>query len=144
MKYAYWKTKNTYFIRSVLKHPEVQPYMLPEVAELPAVSLKALFDKNLTIYSIFMEDKVAGIAVFQKKDKRSTVDVAFLPGYRGKYALRASKRILSEYQNEHNLVTIEGKIRKANKRSLFFARMCGFKLINSDDNHYHVELNGNG
>lgn len=144
MRYVFWKTKNAHFIRSVLGHPEVKPYMIPELNELPAVSLKKLFDKKLTIYAIFMEDKIAGLAVFNKEGKVSTVDVAFLPEYRGRTALKASKNILKEYQSEHNLVTITGKIRKINKRSLCFARMCGFKLKNSDDSHYHVELNGNG
>lgn len=120
-------------------HPDVKPYLfdIPVRDDAPP-NLEAFNDGKLIIYEMRINEELCGIVSFEKHDDVALVDVAFLPSYRGKDALKFATPLLSNYSDTQNVRGLYAKIRLSNKRSLVFCKWCGFSVYRKDDKFYYV------
>lgn len=120
-------------------HADVAPYLFDrDITGNEKVNFSQLYNENLTIYQLRYKGNLAGIALFEKHDDIAFIDVAFLPGYRGKIALKFASPVLSTYCKTHKIYYLYAKVRKSNKRSLIFCKWCGFSIYRHDENYFYM------
>lgn len=139
MKYLIYQSKNQLQMKKVITHPEIFKYIIDVVPDGTInFKLNALLHKDLTVYMMRVDHELAGIALFNKKNNISIIDFGFIPKFRGKHAKNLAKLVLDEYNLHNKDISVEGKIRPHNKRSLMFALWMGFEIVSKSDDYYYV------
>ncbi len=144
-EYSFYETRNRNTIVKVISDSDIKDFMFPvKVEELYGIKISEVFNKNLTVYAIRVGIKLAGLAFFTKNGDSSTVDQAVLPEFRGKDALELGKKVILDYVLKNKVYELNGKIRKSNKRAIYFCKWLKFFIYNQDKDYFYVRRYFNG
>lgn len=139
MTHAFWETTHAHAIRKVVMHPDVKPFLfLEDVNSYASINLQELKNKSITVYQLRVDNKLAGIVFFKAVGRSANIDAAFLPEFRGKNAKKFANELFNSYIQKTKIKFFTAKIRVTNKRSLVFARWCGFKVDCKDSDYVYV------
>lgn len=140
MNYLYYLTTSPGIVRKIVGHKDVAPYLSDIGDELaPLINYKKLDDPLIKIYCMRFNSNLVGLLAFVENDTGVWVDVAILPGYRGVHAKTLANMVLEDYIRTYKPVKIMGKIKVNNKRSLRFARWCGFNIERQEQKYIYVQ-----
>jgi len=134
------ETRDFYTLKNIIHHPAIK-YGLLEGKENINDDLN--LDNDDIIYYLFRcEGNICGFCAFLDVDDNCYwCDVAILPDYRGKIGILAGKLAIEVFNKNKGFEKLITRVKKENRRSLFYAFMCGFRKICSNNDFYYLEVN---
>ena len=134
-----YKTEDENFIRKMVMHPEIKPFMFPfDVPVNAPFNMKKIFDKEIIVYAIVESQMPIGIGVVSIKDSDIWIDIAFIPEVRGKKAVIFATETLNCYIAEYKPRILYAKIRRNNLKSRLFAGWFNFECFKQDEMYFYM------
>ena len=98
-------------------------------------------------YLFKVNNKYAGLAFFAFPavlERVALVDVAIFKEFRGKIGKKLGKMSINKLFNETDINIVLGRIRKSNRKSLFYSLICGFNKLKETKDYYYIGVTKNG
>jgi hypothetical protein len=131
------KSRNFDEISQILFNSEIWDYITPgdEIKDIQR------YNKKEAHYYLFkINNEIVGISpILCITPVIHSVDIGFLPAFRGKIAFRFAKIAVELHDEIFNRPILLSKIRLYHRKSLFYALRNGFRILFKDDEYYHIE-----
>ena len=140
--FAITKAMNDEEIREILFAEDVKDYLI--LSKVDREQDVQLMNRGITFYILKYKGKNVGIAAFLPKESGyHGVDIGFLPSFRGKIGLILGKMLIKQYFIENECKGLGADIEKTNRRSYYYAMMCGMKKFNESNDRYCMRIENN-
>ncbi len=137
------ETKNFELIDELLFDEEIYNALISDNSWKRGMKITQF--ENLRFFVFFYGKIPIGICVFVIiNDYISIVHIGILKEYRGKEIYKLAKEMLKMYFGMTNCEKIVCRIRKYNKKSIFFAIYNGFKILGQYGMYKYLEVTRNG
>lgn len=133
------QTDDLNVVRKIIDEPTIKQYLI-EDDYLP-LNLSFLLERRTKFFILFSDKNVAGLCIFNKiSDKIYMGHIAILPKYRGKIGKRLAELMLNHHFALNRYSELVSRIKKDNKKSLYFVLHLGFKIFGQNKDYKYVSI----
>lgn len=141
--YKIEESKNIELINSILFDENIYPYLVTD--ESWKRDMNILNCDNLKFFIFFCDKIPIGLCIFvQITNNVSIIHFGALENFRGRQIYILAKKMLEMYFNNTDCHKIVCRIRKYNKKSIFFAIHNGFKVLGENGIYKYLEVSKYG